>query len=306
MYLPYVFMQRVANRLVRVTGYAQEYLCVEAASIRDRFTWTMDGAAVDPGPLLFLGYRPLVLGLPEQVAVSEGWLKLEHEGEAIAGIQLEELPEQPFPGVRLFTGAKTWQRFLPPMLEPLDRLRQRLNERQAGNVTRSMIEYDQLRIAYAQPREIHLAVVGSPERCNIFPTDLHGALPNYGYVISLRHANAVCKQLQERGTLLLCRMARDTCKEVYRLGARHNAGWENSDRIRTSISVFDGHVVPHGARSAMLLELKDHQDIGIHRLHRLVVKERAHFSDGPVIAHAHAAPLGWLKRRGMAPPVWLR
>ncbi len=127
-----------------------------------------------------------------------------------------------------------------------------------------------------------------------------------GYIISLRHANAVCAQLRERGTLLLSRMALDTYKDVYRMGARHNVGCENAERIRTRISVLRGHAVPDGTRSAMLLELQDHRDVGIHRLHRFAVKERAHFSDGPVLAHAHAAPLGWLKRRGIAPQVWLR
>ncbi|MEO8069677.1 MAG: hypothetical protein ABI599_18415 [Flavobacteriales bacterium] len=299
-------MQRLANSLVRVTGYTQEYLCIEADSMGDRFQWTIDGSSIDPRSMLFLGYRPLVVGFAEQTAVSGGWLTLEHEGEAIAGMRLAELPESSRSGIRLFTAATPWQRFLPALLDPLDRLRQRFNERRAGNVTRSMIEYDQLRIAYAQPREIHLAVVGPPERCNIFPTDLHGPLGTAGYVISLRHANAVCAHLRERGELLLCRMPLDSYKAVYRLGARHNAGWENADRIRARISVLGGHAVPDGTRSAIRLELQDHQDVGIHRLHRFAVKERAHFSDGPVLAHAHAAPLGWLKRRGLAPPVWLR
>lgn len=305
-YLPFVLLQRIANRLIRVTGYPQEYLCLEAESMHDRFRWTIDGTPIDPRSPLFLGYRPLVLGVPEQVSVGKGMLKFEHKGTAIAGVQLSEFREKQWPGIRLFTGSTTWQRFLPPLLGPLDRLRQRINERRTGNVTHSMLEYDQLRIAYAQPREIHLAVIGSPERCNIFPTDLHGPVGNAGYIISLRHANAVCKQLQERGSLLLCRMALNTYKEVYRLGARHNAVWERADIIRATTSVFGGHAVPDGARSAMLLELHDQHDVGIHRLHRLVVKERARFSDGPVLAHAHAAPLGWLKRRGLAPPVLLR
>ena len=305
-YLPFMLLQRIANRLIRVTGYPQEYLCVEADSMRDLFEWTIDGKPIDPRSLLFLGYRPLVLGLSEEVVVSEGLLKLEHSGEAIARIELQELPEKHWPGIRLFGGTKTWQRFLPPMLEPWDRLRQRLNERRIGNVTRSMTEYDQLRIAYAQPREIHLAVLGSPERCNIFPTDLHGALGTDGYIISLRHANAVCKQLQERGTVLLCRMALDSYKEVYRLGARHNAAWESAASIRATTSLFGGHAVPDGTRSAMLLELRDQHDIGIHRMHRFLVKDGAHFSDGPVLAHAHAAPLGWLKRRRSEPQSFLR
>lgn len=301
-----MLLRRLANRLIRVTGYPQEYLCLEAAALRDRFQWTVNGAAIDPQAILFLGYRPLVLGVPAEVAPGVGWLKLEQEGNAITAIQLKELPEKQWPGIRLFTGSKSWQRFLPPMLEQLDRLRQALKARRTGNVTQSMTEYDQLRMAYAQPREIHLAVVGSPDRCNIFPTDLHGALGDDGYIISLRHANAVCAQLRERGELLLCRMALDTYKDVYRLGARHNAGWENASRISSTTSHFEGHAVPDGTRSAMLLKLRDDLDIGIHRLHRFVAKERAHFSDGPVLAHAHAAPLGWMKRRGLAPPALLR
>lgn len=301
-----MFLQRIANRLLRVTGYPQEYLCLEAAGLCDRFQWSLSGTLIDPRTILFLGYRPLVLGLTEEVAPGEGWLKLERGGKAIAAIHLKELPEKQWPGTRLFGAMQSWQRFLPPMLEPLDRLRQRINERRAGNVTRSMLEYDQLRVAYAQPREIHLAVVGTPERCNIFPTDLHGPLGDDGYIVSLRHANAVCAQLRERGTLLLCRIALNAYKDVYQLGTRHNATWENAERIRRTVSVFAGHAVPEGTRSAMLLELQDHHDVGIHRLHRSAVKERAEFSDGPVLAHAHAVPLGWLKRRGLAPPVLLR
>jgi hypothetical protein len=301
-----VFLQRIANGLLRVTGYPQEYLCLEAAALHGRFHWSLSGASIDPRTILFLGYRPLVLGLPEEVAPGDGLLTLEHGGTAIAAIRLEEFTEKHWPGIRLFGAMQSWQRFLPPMLEPLDRLRQRINERRAGNVTRSMLEYDRLRVAYAQPREIHLAVVGTPERCNIFPTDLHGPLGDDGYIISLRHANAVCAQLHVLGTLLLCRMALDAYKDVYQLGVRHNARLQNAESIRATTSVFGGHAVPEGTRSAILLELRAHQDLGIHRLHRFAVKERVHFSNGPVLAHAHAAPLGWLTRRKLAPEVRLR
>ncbi len=301
-----MLMRRLTNRLIRVTGYRQEYLCLEAQSLRDRFQWTVDGASIDPHDLLFLGYRPLVLGLTGNVTLGRGVLTLGRAGKVIASMHIEPFNSFQWQGVRLLTGSNSTQHFLPSWLDPLDRLRQRLNERRAGNVTRSLAEYDQLRIAYAHPREIHLAVVGSPGHCNIFPTDLHGPLGNGEYVISLRHANKVCAQVEERAVVLLCRMALDSYKDVYRLGARHQAGWDPAERITATGPAFHDHAVPAGTRSAMLLELRDHHDIGIHRLFRFVVKDKIPISEGPVLAHAHAGPLGWLKRRGLAPTVLMR
>ena len=299
--------RRLGGLLLRVNGYPQEFLCLEVNALAGRFVWKLDDAEVDPTRILFFGYRPLILGLDHPGSPTPQFLQLDLDGTAIARIKLVPLKgHKQLSGIHLFGGRDPWQRFLPPWIAPLDRLRQWLNARRSSNVPLARGEYDMLRIAYAQPREIHLAVVGGPERCNIFPTDLHGPVGNDDYIISLRHANAACAQVMVQRDLLLCRMNLDRYRVVYGLARRHGADVDQATRITSINGSLAGHALPEGALSVMQLELRDHADHGIHRLLRFSVKERIHVKDGPVLAHAHAGPLGLLKRRGPAPVVLTR
>lgn len=302
-YLPHM-LQRIARVLIRLTGYPQEYLCLEAGAMAGGFTWHIAGDPIDPREILFLGYGPLVLGLPPGRAGDV--LELHQAASPVASMRLRALDDLRWPGMAWKRGDAPRQRFLPAVWEPLDRLRQWINSRQRGNVTRAMKDYDLLRIAYAQPREIHLAVVGPPERCNIFPTDLHGPVGPEHYIISLRHANKACAQVQAAGRLVLCRMHLDRYRVVYGLARRHGASMEPAGTITQVNGDLFGHALPKGTLDALHLQLEDHVDAGIHRLLRFRIMDAQHVGGGAVLAHAHAAPLGLLKRSGRPVQVLLR
>jgi hypothetical protein len=188
----------------------------------------------------------------------------------------------------------------------MDRLRRWKNLRRAGNVAGIASEVDMTRIAYAVPREIHLAVVGPPERCNIFPTDLHGAESSGHYLLSLRHGGKACAQVQEAGSLALFRMPLACFREVYALGGRHAHGPRAAAEITAIDGAWNAWARPVGALSARSLRVLSHDDVGIHRIFRCTIEGEERFGEAPVLSHAHASPLTFLEHHGRLPAVFLR
>jgi hypothetical protein len=208
--------------------------------------------------------------------------------------------------VGFFTGERPRSHFLPWPQWPLDRIRRWRNARKTGNVAHAGAEVDMTRIAYAWPREIHLAVVGDPGHCNIFPTDLHGVEGADHYLISLRHAGNACSQVIDAGSFALFRMPLERFREVYALGARHMGPFQHANEITAIQGEWNRHALPTAALSARSLRIEAHADAGIHRVIRARIEKAEAFGSGPVLAHVHAAPATWLARHGGAPDVRLR
>ena len=268
----------------------------------------LDGADITHQHL-FLGYRPLVVAVPAVHSREHGELILYHTStpRPVARISLKRigLPAMGSSHV-FFTGERARSRFLPWWQWPHDRWRRWKNTRREGNVATIATEIHMTRIAYAIPRAIHLAAVGTPEHCNIFPTDLHGATKDGHYLLSLRHSGKACSQVQELGRLALFIMPLNSHREVYDLGHRHGSGLEPATAITSIDGGWKEHPRPLGAIAAKTLVVMEHADSGIHRIFRCAIEGEEVFKAGPVLAHTHASPLTWLLHRGLAPETLLR
>lgn len=288
--------------------FPQEYLCLDPAALRD--AWRMELGGVDvTDHHLFLGYRPLVIAASNVHAKEGGELGLFHTTSArpVARIALKRIELQSLGSSHVFfTGERARSHFLPWWQWPHDRWRRWQNARRAGNVATIAAEIDMTRIAYAVPRAIHLAVVGAPDGCNIFPTDLHGASDDGHYLLSLRHSGKACAQVQELGSLALFNMALDRHREVYDLGARHGSDPGPAASITAIDGEWNAHARPAGSLASKTLRVIDHADIGIHRIFRCVIEKEEVFRSAPLLAHTHASPLTWLARRGLVPEILLR
>lgn len=306
-------MDRCSALLCRVllpgllrSPFPQEYLCLPHDACDAHWRYELSGVDVTRDHL-FLGYRPLVLAMPATgTRPGELLLRSPLQQRPVAGITLAGIDP---PGMgsdfTFLTGTRAWSRFLPWPQWPLDRIRRWRNARRHGNVATVPAEIDMTRILYALPREIHLAVVGSPDRCNIFPTDLHGELAGR-YLVSLRHTGKACTQVMEEGSFALYRMPLDLFRQVYALASRHMGDPTAALAIAAIDGSWNGHARPLGAIAARLLRVEAHADAGIHRIFRCRVEREEHFKNGPVLAHVHAAPATRLRRLGRALAVRLR
>ncbi len=295
-------LARLAGKLIRLYGYPQEYMCCAPETLDGKVAWSVDGRPVDPRDVVLLGYRPLVLVIAGLSADRPHALELRIGQRSIAGMTLSSLFKGNDAFSSLFRGTDPWQRFLPLWKNALDRGRQQLNQRRASNVTQGMDDYDLLRIAYAQPRAISLAVVGPPEAGNIFPTDLNGPSGD-DHFLSLRTAGKACAQVQQQGRALLCRMPLDQARAVYALGRRHMADPGPLQNVLPWDGTFAGHAVPSEALSVVQLEVVDQVDIGIHRVFRCRRSGECIIWTGQALAHVHVAVLAALGKNGRAVPV---
>ena len=288
-------------------AYQHEFLCVDARSCDALWRFELSNGTDVSRSFLFLGYRPLVIGIPRDLVGDRPddtlTLRSGTSPRVLATVALRRWSSGAVdPGTATYVGvgARSW---LQPWHEhAIDRWRQARNSRRPGNIPLTTGEWESLRIAYAWPREIHLAVTGPTARCNVFPTDLHGPTER-GHVFSLRASGRACAQVVENATVALFRMPLSRAAQVYGLGHRHMAAPTEASSIVEIDGDWEGHAMPAGALSGRLLRVTAHVDEGIHRLVqcRLVTEET--LGAGPVLAHVHRAPIGWLKRRGLAPEV---
>ncbi len=293
-------------------AYPQEYLCLAHDACDGCWTIELENGADITHTLLFLGYRPLVLAVPRsiigEVERTSLFLRSPFDTEhgPLARIELQRwwipaLGED----MAFFIGIGSSSRLQPFTERMLDRLRQWRNAQKPNNIKLHEGEFEMTRIAYAWPREIHLAVVGPPGACNIFPTDLHGAAGD-GCLNSLRIGGEALKQVQEQKRFALFRMSLVRYKEVYALAPRHVSDMTSAASITSVQGAWQGHAVPEGALSGSLLQVEAFADQGIHRIMRTSVLARELFKEGSALAHAHRMPITWLKRQGKAPDVLLR
>ncbi|MCB0793697.1 MAG: hypothetical protein KDB88_03080 [Flavobacteriales bacterium] len=279
---------RLARWLIRLYGYREEFLCCTNGALEGLLQWSLDDGPVDPKDLTLLGYEPFVIHLPKDRKST--MLTVHLEGSELANARLEQLPfadPKGFPG--LHKGSEPHINLLPRHLHALDRLRQRLNRRIAGNVATDLQRYDLTRLGYMQPREIHLASVGTPDKGNVFPTDLHGPMDVDEYLISLRKDGKANAQVEAVGALTLSRMPLSACRKVYALGGRHMAPMETISAILPTHHLWEGYAIPAEALSTVLLERVSSVDVGLHRIHRLAVRNSAGWKEGQALAHIHAS-----------------
>jgi hypothetical protein len=293
-------------------AYPQEYLCLAHDACDGRWRIELENGADITHQFLFLGYRPLVIAVPRTIIGEAERTSLllrspfTTERASLARIALKRwwipaLGED----MAFFIGVGSSSRLQSRDERILDLLRQWRNARKSNNIRSHAGEFEMTRIAYAWPREIHLATVGPPEACNIFPTDLHGGAGD-GCLNSLRIGGKALKQVQEQKRFALFRMPLARYKEVYALAPRHVSDTTSAALITSVRRTWQGHAVPESALSGRVLLVEAFADQGIHRIMRSSIIAQELFAAGSALAHVHRMPLTWLKEQGRAPDVLLR
>jgi hypothetical protein len=303
-------VSRILARAARLP-FSQEYLCLEDRAFDGRLhAYELRGgrvAADVTGTHLFVGYSPLLLAFPAAGdAPAERTLIFSAKeldpgaepprGAVVASLQLRLRPSGDA-AYALYEGVGARHRMLSSWKQWWIDAHNRHCKKGPGNVFLPGNGYRQVQVAYALPRPVCLVTVEGPGGINVFPTDLHGALPGGQYLVSLRHAGKACAQVLAAGGLLLAHMAPERAGFVYGLGKNHMQEPGHPARFPVDGS-FEGLPVPEGAVHVQRLQLESSALAGIHRILRFRCTADEKRGGGGGLAHVHAAYGSWLQKRG--------
>ena len=318
-------LQRLLSRLDGL-HYKQEYLCFPRESLNHplQVYLSNDGQLTKDITDIhaFVGYKPLLFALEASIAdtadISLTFIQpRQHQNEiyaekdAIAKLVLQKTAslDSGHGLVNFYEGKSGYHRFISSFHQYIIGLQNRLFQQKPGNVFLARDLYTQVQIAYSLPRSISLITVGKDESYNCFPTDLHGAIGQNLYVVSLRHQGKACQQVIHSGRIVISQVESRFYKTVYGLGKNHMQELKSKEKFPFS-ERHSSHFnlpLPQEATRVRELELIDNINVGIHKLMLFrVVSDTASVSSATSLAHVHNVYATWRKNRQLGGNFLLR
>lgn len=322
-------LRRLVNSILFGITIPQEYVCLSPEGFSHPLSAYITGTDSNTGiPVsqdLFLGYKPMVIGLSFGRFSDEArWLQLqericisvvagEFQGdvmwkgfmscrESIARLILRKVDNREFGESVIFIFQGEWgqHRFLSGMHQATNRMRELVRLRKPDNYLPGNL-YDQVRIGYAVPRQISIITVSdSAGRMNMFPTDLHGPVDERFYAGSMRHGGKANHQIEEFGTIALSGVRADWFRQAYALGKNHMKDLRSFEEfpLSTIRSQKLGIPLPESVVHYRELRRLDSLDAGIHRIHFYETLHEEHvLRDERSLAHIHCYYAQWRKNR---------
>lgn len=331
--------KNIVKKILLGTDIRQEYLCIGLENFPEKFkafasfqdSSIMKDITEDH---VFLGYRPLVIGLSVKKADPSHEV-ISSSKEICISLQREEFhlndKKHGFPIDRksdarlilkqtcakdlgntsffLFEGIKGEHHFLSSFHQLTNRLLQNLRNKGANNVGLPGNLYEQVRIAYSFPRIISIISLGKDNLYNMFPTDLHGSINDEFYASSLRHGGKACKQVEEIKEIVISNVSVNAFRDAYDKGRNHMQDLKGvlSFNAHTIRSERFNYPLDPQTISYHEMELIDSVDVGIHRIffykkiHQKILNHHA-----VTLAHVHQYYEAWRKRKGIKTETFMR
>jgi hypothetical protein len=252
-----------------------------------------------PQQPLFLGYKPLVMGvceLPEriQTLADAGTVVLEYLN-TVSGKKVASLTLRVDKAIRIESkllvllvgthGEHQLESFW-------DRLAFRLNvlltKKHAGNIDLTPSEYDQLKIAYSIPRPIRMLHVYKGEKGNAFPIDLFGWIGMAHFVLSVRHEKKSAQQIMIADKIETIAVRSAHSAAAYAAGRFHSADMVSPTPAQApyyNVDLYVDEIIgDYGVHRLFLFRTGPHLQIPAHQRDDLV--------------HVHRSYASWHKRQG--------
>ncbi len=309
----------------------QEYICFPYEDFTDPFriflTLRSSNTVYDvTRQHLFLGYRPLIIGISTAVdhelfqilssgqeiclfldwqdrIANQNWRGFTIPNSAPAKVILEfnHLQKSDHEVTFIYTGKLGYHNFRSAFHKYTNGLYYRFRRKKPGNIDLPGNLYDQVRIAYAYPRNISLITVGYGNTINMFPTDLHGPIGEKVYAGSLRNNGLACKQVDYFKKIVISQIKVEMFKRVYAMGKNHMKEIRDSDdfELDSETSEILKLPLPSGVLRYRELEQVCSYDINIHRLHFYKVMNQVDCSEGKTLCHVHNYYVEWRKQKGL-------
>lgn len=332
------FIDKLKKNLTGLT-VPQEYCCLELENLVNPFTVSLtlrkQHFRIDvSSDHLFLGYRPLVIGLQFD-AESQEYLLVEGENEvclnftvsrfegnttwqgfssdkkAVARLMLRVAGKKTVDNrvILFYTGSLGVHSFLSPFHQWVNRQKQNWQRKPESNVGLPGNLWDQVRIAYSIPRIISVISISDGQLLNMFPTDLHGAAGEVLYVSSLRLGGRANTQVESYKKLVISDVECTSYRYIYGLGKNHMSDLKSQNDFITNDNRSEFFDFPLPAAVTQYRELKqtDSLDIGIHRIHIYqVVNRKTVHHDRPTLAHIHQYYAQWRIDQGQQTALFFR
>lgn len=305
------------KKLLFGINLSQEYLCVGKEDVsRPLKVFVTDSSSAEnvSEQHLFLGYKPVIIGIPAQrnstlysmlsssKLVTLLFCEQESANNPVAELELQFIHQKEFGELSLFlfTGVKGKHSFLSGIYQLTNTVQDLLTKKNENNISLKGNLYDQVRIAYAFPRVISIVTLGNGHLFNMFPTDLNGRIDDEHYVISLRKDGKVNQQVTELKKICLSTVMSSFCRDAYRMGKNHMQALKPLEEFKISSEKSEhfGLPLPSEAIAYKELELTDSIDVGIHRLHFFKIIHEKILHAGSTLAHVHRFYAAWEMKQG--------
>lgn len=295
-------------------SFQQEYLCIEKEQESYPLAFYLDGKDITRKHL-FLGYQPVVIGIPFENNISIKndltihLVKKEDPINIVAKLHLRlieklQIESDPF---ALYAGIEGQHHLLQPFHQITQGFRMYLRSFRKGNIRLKGNLYKQVQIAYAVPRSIEVISLGVDGYYNFFPTDLFGRLNESTVIISLRSDGKACKQVADYKKIVLSEVNISSFRKVYQLGKNHM-----KDPVPLGESAYGGiskhYQLPYLPETLSYLELEFQKSmsIGIHQLNFFKITGKEKIQEGKSLSHIHQFTAVWLNKNYFQPTIYLR
>jgi hypothetical protein len=315
-------MKNLLRQWILGTSLENEYVCVAEGSLADplKIFLQFENESFDvTDRQLLLSYQPLVIGLAIiDAGIASRLNSLSHlrlrfrttDGHEVAWLELKKLHDWRVADINLsiYTGQKGKHGFISNFHQLMNRCRELLRSLKPRDGALSASLYDQVRIAYASPRSVSVISVAEGDRCNMFPTDLHGDLGEKFYVGSLRIGGKACEQVEHYKRIVISKVKADSFRETYALGKNHMSDLKGVSGFNTKgVSEMWSLPLPGSVVSYKELNWKSSFDVGLHRIHFYeVANSKAVHREKPALTHIHGFYAQWRLNRGLGGEYFLR
>ena len=269
---------------------------------------------------LFLGYRPLIIGLPfnmddKNFEIVKGQnhvaLKFQNGKYSVAKLSLVKIGEKILGKevVLFFQGRYGTHSFLNPIHQGVNRQRERWKKRTPNNINLPGNLFEQVRIAYSIPRVISIVTVSDGTLMNMFPTDLHGAVGERFYASSLREGGLANEQVERYNRIVISEVDVSFYRQAYSLGKNHmqELSEENRFPLHDEKSKSFNFCLPKNVIRYQELKRIDSFDHDIHRIHLYEVIYKQVIGEGKsTLAHIHQYYAQWRFDRDIQTQMFIR
>jgi flavin reductase (DIM6/NTAB) family NADH-FMN oxidoreductase RutF len=315
----------------KLFGYTlpHEYLCLSSYPLLSplRIFLTSDRSArflEVSNQHILLGYKPLVIGIlfshedAERFSRSEvclsfqicdfepkaSWRGFSTDVTRVATLTVKKVSERVHGNkvLCIFTGTAGHHFFLPSFNQYINRARESFKALKKGNVYLPGNLYEQVKVAYAVPREISVITIGKDGQYNMFPTDLHGPVNDDFYASSLRKDGKACEQVDEIRRLCISSVDADWSGKAYALGKNHMKDLSDLKGIELHEKRSEKFNLPLPAAVISYRELQviESFDEGIHRIFFYkIVHQQIFNQEKPALRHIHRYYAQWRESQGL-------
>jgi flavin reductase (DIM6/NTAB) family NADH-FMN oxidoreductase RutF len=322
---------KIKNLLTGLT-IPQEYICVELRDFQyppsvflelEDKNFSQDVTASH----LFLGYKPLILGLSfnvddnnYSVVKNQNQIFLRFNNDilvsdvnqsSLAKLVLKKIGEQRVSSevIIFYEGERGNHSFLRPIHQWVGRQKEKRRKHSPDNISLPGNLVEQVRIAYSIPRIISVITTSDGSLVNLFPTDLHGSLGDKFYASSLRKGGKANDQVEKYGKIAISEVETSFYKQTYSLGKNHmqELKEESQFQLHSLRSKNFNFPLPNSATYYREMKRIDSFDHGIHRIHIYeIVHQQSILGKNSTLSHIHQYYTQWRLDHGLQTKIFLR